>query len=220
MGSQVSYVVNGSPSFISHEVRRFWRGLTTPGLGDVWSAGLLTTYKSWDGPPSKGFWWIPHKIKVLTKIQQNLHIAIGNTCEEPPFSCFVVNDRAPDRFPPSRFPVGRRPNEDLGEVGGNAGEGDGGTSCCCCCYWWWCCCRCWYYWWWWWWWCDVLSSLTMFWILEMFSGVTTFVAVSICFVTLRHWGIQQEPSTTSITVRRLRISFLNHRMWLQSVSKP
>ena len=34
--------------------------------------------------------------------------------------------------------------------------------------------------------CDVLSSLTMFWILEMFSGVTTFVAVSICFVTLRH----------------------------------
>ena len=40
----------GSPLFISHEVWPFGSGIT---LGDLGSPWLLTTYKSWDDPPSK-----------------------------------------------------------------------------------------------------------------------------------------------------------------------
>ncbi len=48
-------VVIGSPPCLSHEVRPFRRGPTTPGLGDLRSPELSTTYKSWDDPPSR--WW-------------------------------------------------------------------------------------------------------------------------------------------------------------------
>ena len=39
--------------------RPFVRGPTTPGLGDLRSPWLLTTYKSWDDPPTHGA-WVPH----------------------------------------------------------------------------------------------------------------------------------------------------------------
>ena len=44
----------GSPPFISHEVRPFGRGPTTPGIGDLRSPWSLTTDESWHDPPSSG----------------------------------------------------------------------------------------------------------------------------------------------------------------------
>ena len=39
-----------------YAIQPFGRGPTTPGTGDLRSPSLLTTYKSWDDPPS--VWWL------------------------------------------------------------------------------------------------------------------------------------------------------------------
>jgi len=53
-GPSVSIVVRitDPPPFIGNEKAMDGRGPTTPGLADLRSPCLLTTYKSWDDPPS------------------------------------------------------------------------------------------------------------------------------------------------------------------------
>ena len=52
MGSQLDPVVRIPPPFISQN-KAIWRKGITTGIGDLRSPWLLTTYESWDDPPSR-----------------------------------------------------------------------------------------------------------------------------------------------------------------------
>ena len=58
----------GSPPFIRHEVRPFGRGPTTRSLGDLRSSWLLTTYDTWDDPPSKCRLYFDNVVKPYLKM--------------------------------------------------------------------------------------------------------------------------------------------------------
>ena len=67
----------GSPPSISHEVRPFGTGPTTPGIGELRSPWLLTTYPNWDDPPSDQFCF---DVAMICLLPLKESLAIPLTC--------------------------------------------------------------------------------------------------------------------------------------------
>ena len=87
-------MVIGSTSFISHGFRSFGRGPTTRSLGDENYPWLLTTYESWNDPPSGCVFFSLRatNLSSQTLSTEIMHIRISHVNSCPKFKTKLVSN--------------------------------------------------------------------------------------------------------------------------------